>query len=72
MGLGFTPISSIGASPWWETLAKGGSWAQPLFGFYLTRYIRPLYEVNGFVHFYATDTGTIPLLVKTNPAVLWT
>ncbi|KAF8310964.1 acid protease [Clavulina sp. PMI_390] len=37
MGLGWASLASSGATPWWETLAKGGSWAQPLFGFYLAR-----------------------------------
>ncbi|KAF8587887.1 acid protease [Ramaria rubella] len=39
LGLGFQSIASSKASPLWETLVKGGTWTQPLFSFFLTRFI---------------------------------
>lgn len=67
MGLGFTPISSIGASPWWETLAKGGSWAQPLFGFYLTRYVPPLSTISDFCSPPHNRYGNDPIASENEP-----
>jgi cathepsin D len=38
MGLGFQGLSSSGATPWWEALAKSGAWSDPEFGFFMRRY----------------------------------
>jgi cathepsin D len=38
MGLAFQTIASSGAKPFWQALADGGSWSEPLMSFYLTRF----------------------------------
>jgi len=38
-GLGWQSIASSGATPFWETLAKGGAWDDPVMAFQLTRYV---------------------------------
>lgn len=50
MGLGWTALAQTGASPWWETLAKAGTFASPLFGFYLTRFVAVLLCYSHFPH----------------------
>ncbi|KAG0696968.1 aspartic peptidase domain-containing protein, partial [Suillus ampliporus] len=39
MGLGFTSISALGTTPFWEALYNASQLAEPLFSFYLERYI---------------------------------
>jgi cathepsin D len=39
MGLGWGTIASSGATPMWETLAKGSQWSEPVMSFFLTRFI---------------------------------
>ncbi|QRV74112.1 aspartyl protease [Ceratobasidium sp. AG-Ba] len=39
MGLGWSTIASSGATPMWETLAKGNQWTEPVMSFFLTRFI---------------------------------
>jgi len=39
MGLGWDTIASSGATPMWQTLAKGGQWTDPVMSFFLTRFI---------------------------------
>jgi len=39
MGLAFTSIAQTQSDPWWLAAVKSGQWSQPLFGFYLARYI---------------------------------
>lgn len=39
IGLGFQPISSLQTSPFWETLYNSNMLAEPLFGFYLERWV---------------------------------
>jgi len=74
MGLGWTPLAQTGGTPWWESLAKGGSWAQPLFGFYITRYsddpnasaIEPGGSIDiGFVNSSFTNIRYISLTAQT-------
>ncbi|ORX38818.1 aspartic peptidase domain-containing protein [Kockovaella imperatae] len=38
MGLSWQALAYSKATPWWITLAKSGSWSQPLFAFYLKRF----------------------------------
>lgn len=38
MGLAWSPLSSTHQTPFWQTLASGGSWDSALFGVQLTRY----------------------------------
>ncbi|KAJ8585200.1 acid protease [Rhizopogon salebrosus TDB-379] len=38
MGLAWSSLASSGKTPFWQTLASGGSWDSPLFGVQLTRY----------------------------------
>ncbi|KAG2121893.1 aspartic peptidase domain-containing protein [Suillus clintonianus] len=38
MGLAWSPLSSTQQTPFWQTLASGGSWDSALFGVQLTRY----------------------------------
>lgn len=38
MGLAFATIASSRAMPFWQTLASGGAWDEPLMAFHLTRY----------------------------------
>ncbi|KAJ7128483.1 acid protease [Mycena epipterygia] len=39
LGLAWQPLSSSGATPFWETLASGGSWDSPVMAFQLTRFL---------------------------------
>ncbi|KAI9573802.1 acid protease [Boletus coccyginus] len=39
MGLGWQPIASSGARPFWQTLASYRAWSQPVMGFQLTRFL---------------------------------
>ncbi|KAG2341142.1 acid protease [Suillus weaverae] len=39
MGLGFNTISALSATPFWQALYSAGQLSQPLFSFYLERYI---------------------------------
>ncbi|KAF9513772.1 hypothetical protein BS47DRAFT_1295821 [Hydnum rufescens UP504] len=39
MGLAWTPLAQTKGTPWWQSLAEQNVWAQPLFAFYLTRYL---------------------------------
>ncbi|KAF7308806.1 Aspartic peptidase A1 [Mycena kentingensis (nom. inval.)] len=39
LGLAFQRIASSGATPFWETLASGGSWDSALMAFHLTRFL---------------------------------
>lgn len=39
MGLGFNTISALNATPFWQALYNGNQLSQPLFSFYLERYI---------------------------------
>jgi cathepsin D len=39
MGLGWSTIASSRATPFWETLAKGSQWTEPVMSFFLTRFI---------------------------------
>ena len=39
MGLGFETISSLNAPPFWQALYNANMLAEPLFGFYLQRWI---------------------------------
>jgi len=39
MGLAWSPLSSTRQTPFWQTLASGGSWDSALFGVQLTRYV---------------------------------
>lgn len=39
LGLGWSTIASSGATPMWETLAKGSQWTNPMMSFFLTRFI---------------------------------
>jgi hypothetical protein len=41
MGLAWSSLASSGKTPFWQTLASGGSWDSPLFGVQLTRYVQP-------------------------------
>ena len=43
MGLGWETIAASGATPMWETLARGNQWTDPVMSFFLTRFI----NVNG-------------------------
>jgi len=74
MGLGWEPLAETQGTPWWESLAKGGSWARPLFGFYITRYaddpnaatVEPGGSIDiGFVNSSFTNISYIPLTAKT-------
>jgi hypothetical protein len=38
MGLGWQPLASSGATPFWQALYQGNAWDQPLMGIYLTRF----------------------------------
>ncbi|KAG8994607.1 hypothetical protein FRB93_001522 [Tulasnella sp. JGI-2019a] len=38
MGLGFSTLSTSKTMPFWETLASGGSWSEPLMAFHLTSF----------------------------------
>jgi cathepsin D len=40
MGLAWASLASSGQTPFWETLASGGSLDSALFGVQLTRYVR--------------------------------
>ncbi|OAX33366.1 acid protease [Rhizopogon vinicolor AM-OR11-026] len=45
MGLGFAPLSALLTTPFWETLYLNGQLSEPLFSFYLERYInQPLMD----------------------------
>jgi cathepsin D len=37
--LGWTPLAASRADPWWYTAIKSNLWTQPLFGFYLARFV---------------------------------
>ncbi|KAG8721838.1 hypothetical protein FRC08_009639 [Ceratobasidium sp. 394] len=39
MGLGWSTIAASGATPMWETLARGTQWTEPVMSFFLTRFI---------------------------------
>lgn len=39
LGLAWQTIASSGAAPFWETLASGGAWTDPVMSFQLTRFI---------------------------------
>lgn len=39
MGLAWTYLAKTGADPWWLTAIKTGLWTEPLFGFYLARWV---------------------------------
>ncbi|EJD35271.1 acid protease [Auricularia subglabra TFB-10046 SS5] len=39
MGLGFTSIATTKSTPFWLTLVQQGAWAQPVMGFYMTRWL---------------------------------
>jgi cathepsin D len=39
MGLGFATLSALHTTPFWETLYLNGQLSEPLFSFYLARYI---------------------------------
>ncbi|KAJ7155447.1 aspartic peptidase domain-containing protein [Mycena crocata] len=39
LGLAWSTIASSGATPFWETLASGGSWDSPVMAFQLTRFL---------------------------------
>jgi len=39
MGLAYTPLAQTQATPWWLAAINSGQWSQPLFGFYLARYV---------------------------------
>jgi hypothetical protein len=38
MGLGFETIAMVQQPPFWQALATGGQFTEPLFSFYLTRF----------------------------------
>ena len=38
-GLGWQSIAASGAMPFWQTLAKGGAWDEPVMAFQLTRFV---------------------------------
>ncbi|KIJ55496.1 hypothetical protein M422DRAFT_24068 [Sphaerobolus stellatus SS14] len=42
LGLAFQSIAASGATPFWQTLVQNGAFDQPLFSFYLTRFIDDL------------------------------
>lgn len=37
LGLAFQPLSASNSTPFWQALAGGGSWTEPLMSFVLTR-----------------------------------
>ena len=39
MGLGFAPLSVLNSTPFWQTLYNTNQLSEPLFSFYLERYI---------------------------------
>lgn len=39
MGLGWPRLAQSGATPWWQAVINAGSWTDPLFGFYLARFV---------------------------------
>lgn len=39
MGLGFTSIATTKATPFWLSLVQADAWAQPVMGFYITRWL---------------------------------
>ena len=41
LGLAFQSLANSGASPWWQTIQKGGQWDEPVMSFFLTRSVSP-------------------------------
>ncbi|KAH0836320.1 acid protease [Lanmaoa asiatica] len=46
IGLAWQSLSSSGAMPFWQALARRGSWNSPLMAFHLTRYINDTHASN--------------------------
>ncbi|KIJ18474.1 Merops: A01.UPA [Paxillus involutus ATCC 200175] len=46
MGLGFSTISALKTTPFWQTLYNSNLLSQPMFGFYLERYIADQTQIN--------------------------
>ncbi|KAF9227090.1 acid protease, partial [Gyrodon lividus] len=55
MGLGFATISALQTTPFWQTLYNANMLSQPMFGFYLERYIDQSQLIN------AAPGGTLTL-----------
>jgi cathepsin D len=46
MGLGFASISALQTTPFWEAIYNANMFSQPLFGFYLERYVNQAQQIN--------------------------
>lgn len=45
LGLAFQTMAVSGAKPFWQTLAEGGSWDEPLMTFQLNRFVSSMSDV---------------------------
>lgn len=46
MGLGFQPLSALGATPFWQILYNQSMLSSPVFSFYLERYVDASQQIN--------------------------
>jgi cathepsin D len=78
MGLGFTSISTLQTTPFWEALYNANDLAEPLFSFYLERYVSQANNSaapGGMLTLGGTNsslyTGSIEYLNMTSPSSFW-
>jgi cathepsin D len=79
MGLGFQSISALQATPFWQALYNANQLAEPLFSFYLERYVDQTNLINaapgGILTFGGTNSslyqGSIEYIDVTGPQSYW-
>jgi cathepsin D len=79
MGLGFASISALQTTPFWEALYNANDLAEPLFSFYLERYVNQANQIStapgGVLTLGGTNSslynGSIEYLNLTGPSSYW-
>ncbi|KAG1902677.1 aspartic peptidase domain-containing protein [Suillus fuscotomentosus] len=79
MGLGFTSISALQTTPFWEALYNANNLSEPLFSFYLERYVNQANQISaapgGVFTLGGTNSslynGSIEYLDLTGPPSYW-
>ncbi|KAG2144700.1 aspartic peptidase domain-containing protein [Suillus bovinus] len=79
MGLGFAPISALQTTPFWEALYNANNLSEPLFSFYLERYVNQANQISaapgGVLTLGGTNSslynGSIEYLGLTGPPSYW-
>jgi cathepsin D len=79
MGLGFASISALQTTPFWEALYNANNLSEPLFSFYLERYVDQANQIStapgGVLTLGGTNSslysGSIEYLDLTGPPSYW-